>query len=102
MLIVGSVVNIIDDAEEKVVSILKKYKEIEVYSITDDRKRIIIVFEVKGEKELEKICEELKSYDEIIDIGHHYCNFEEAIEGIEKGEITPEVFRFKDRKKINI
>jgi len=102
MLIVGSVVNIIDDAEDKVISILNGYREIEVYSITDDRKRIIVIFEVEEEKELERICEELKSHDEIIDIGHHYCNFEEAIDEIEKGEIVPEVFRFKDRKKIKI
>lgn len=102
MLIVGSVVNIIDDMAEKALSILKGYKEIEVYSITEDRRRIIVVFEVEGEKELEKICEELKSHDEIIDIGHHYCNFEEAVEKIEKGEVTPEVFRFKDKKKIKI
>lgn len=100
MLIVGSVVNIIDDMAEKALSILKGYKEIEVYSITEDRRRIIVVFEVEGEKELEKICEELKSYDEIIDIGHHYCNFEDAIEKIEKGEITPEMLSFKKKIKI--
>lgn len=96
MLIVGSVVDIIFGMEDKIIPVLKSYTEIEVYSVTDDRKSIIVVFEVKDEKELERICEKLKSHDEIINIVHHYCNFEETIEEVEKGEVAFDVFRFND------
>jgi nitrate reductase NapAB chaperone NapD len=100
ILIVGSVVNIEKGSTKKAIEILKNYNEIEVYSTSEDGLRVIIVFEVDSEETLDRICNELKQHDEIIDIGHHYCNFEDAIEKIEKGEITPEMLSFKKKIKI--
>jgi nitrate reductase NapAB chaperone NapD len=97
MLIVGSVINIIENTAENVKKIIEKYKEIEIYPNTTDKNKLIVVFEVENEEKLQELCSELKNYDEIIDIAHHYCNFEEEIEKIKSGKITPEVLSFKKK-----
>jgi len=97
MLIVGSVINIIENTAEKVERIIEKYKEIEVYPNTTDKNKLIVVFEVENEERLQELCTELKNYDEIIDVAHHYCNFEEEIEKIKNGKVIPEIFSFKKK-----
>lgn len=97
MLIVGSVINIVEDSYEGAKKIIEKYKEIEIYQNTSDKNKIIVVFEIEDEERLNELCCELKGYDQIIDIAHHYCNFEEEIENIKSKKVSPELFSFKKR-----
>lgn len=98
MLIIGSIINIKENSLNDVKQILSKYPQIETYSVSEDNTKMVVVFEVAFEDELEKICSELKGNDSIIDIGHHYFNNEEQIEDIMAGKIRPDLSGFGKRK----
>lgn len=99
MLIIGSIINIKENSLNNVKQILGKYPQIEVYSVSEDETKMVVVFEVVSEDELEKICSELKSDDSIIDVGHHYFNNEEQLEDIMTGKIKPDISSFGKRKR---
>lgn len=99
MLIIGSIINIKENSLRDVKHELGKYPQIEVYSVSEDETKMVVVFEVDSEDQLEKICSELKGNESIIDIGHHYVNNEEQLEDIMAGKIKPDISSFRKRKK---
>ncbi len=80
---------------------LKKYEQIEVFAVSDDRKQIVIAIETEGDRELEDLCRELKEYDEILEIAHHIFHFEDEVEEILQGRKVPSLdgFSKSSRKK---
>lgn len=98
MIITGSIINIAANSSESVKQLLSRYPQIEIHSVSEDNTKLVAVFEVSSEDELEKLCSELKQNDSIIDIGHHYFNNEEEIDDIMSGKARPDLTNFRKRK----
>jgi nitrate reductase NapAB chaperone NapD len=86
MIFTGSLLTYKSESANDVVYFLKQFSEIEIYAISEEKNGIIVVIEAKTEEELEELCSTLLKNENIIDIAHHYLNFEEEVEKIEKGE----------------
>ncbi|MGE4317411.1 MAG: chaperone NapD [Deferribacterales bacterium] len=101
MIYSGSVVYVNPENCDAVKETLKRYDEIEVFAVSDDRKQIVVAIETEGDRELEDLCRELKGYDEILEIAHHIFHFEEEVEEILQGRKVPSLdgFSKSSRKK---
>ncbi|MCA1933419.1 MAG: chaperone NapD [Calditerrivibrio sp.] len=88
MIFTGSLVTFAEGKSKDVVEFLSNYPQIDVYTVSEEKRSIVITIESDSEESLEELCKELMNHDDIINIGHHYFNFEEEVEKINKGEVT--------------
>lgn len=86
MIFTGSLITYRSEYADEVTYFLKQFPEIDVYGISEEKNGIIVVIEASTQEELEELCNKLIQNENIIDIAHHYLNFEEEVEKIEKGE----------------
>ena len=75
IMLTTSVVDFKQGADDIVRAALAEYSDIELYGINNNQ--ALIIFDTKEQKDVEKICERLYTYDEIISISHHSFYFEE-------------------------
>lgn len=102
MLYCGCIIFIKDGNFEAVKEEINKYKEISLFTKSDDNKMIVATIEAESDKEIEKIINELKQNEYIIDISPHYLHFEEEVERILKTGEKPDLTGFSksERRKI--
>ncbi|MEF3255575.1 MAG: chaperone NapD [Deferribacterales bacterium] len=88
MIFTGSLVTYITGRLDDAINYLKKFQQLEIHTVSEDKCGIVVTLEAENEDQLEDICQRIKNHDAIIDISHHYFNFEEEVDKIRKGEIT--------------
>lgn len=82
MIFSGSILTIEKGAREAVTAYLSDFPQIEIHQESDDGQQLVVVFEADDDKALEAMCQTLKENPQILDVAHHYFNFEEEVEEI--------------------
>lgn len=82
MIFSGSIVTIEKGSLDAVKFFLSGFPQVEIYQQTDDGQQLVIVIETEDDKALEALCLTLKENPQILDVAHHYFNFEEEVEEI--------------------
>ncbi|MCX8083804.1 MAG: chaperone NapD [Calditerrivibrio sp.] len=85
MIISGSVVACIEGSLKEVSDFLLEYPQIKVYAASEEKNSIIIVIEEETDAALQALCKKLQEHPKIIQISHHYFNFEDEIDKIHQG-----------------
>ncbi|MGC8767705.1 chaperone NapD [Calditerrivibrio sp.] len=85
MILVGSVVTCLKDSTNSVAEVLKDYPNIDIHAIDEKKSNILITIEEESDFKLEELCKKLQEHPFIVQISHHYFNFEEEVDKIEKG-----------------
>jgi len=85
MIFTGSLVTFKGKSAEEIANFLKQFPQIEIFGVAEEKNGIIVVIEAHTQDEIEELCNRLLQNENIIDIAHHYLNFEEEVEKIEKG-----------------
>jgi nitrate reductase NapAB chaperone NapD len=84
----GTVIVIFPEKYNETIRYLKQFKEIEVFTSSDDKKQIVTAIETKNHKTLEILCEKIKESDLIVDVSHHYFYFEDEVKRmVEEGNL---------------
>jgi len=99
MIYTGSVVYTKKEDVDKAVQLIEGFEGFEVHAISDDKEQIVISIETESEKKLEEDCARLKSFVEIMDVGHHIFHFEEEVDRIMKTGEKPDLKGFFKSKK---
>lgn len=94
MIFSGSIVTIEKDSLDAVKSFLSGFPQIEIHQQTDDGCQLVTVIEAEDDKELETLCLILKENSHILDVAHHYFNFEEEVEEIRATGKKPDLGGF--------
>lgn len=94
MIFAGSIVTIEKGSLAAVKSFLSGFPQIEIHQQTEDGRQLVIVFEIRDDKELEALCQSLKENPHILDVAHHYLNYEEDVEEIRTTRKKPDLSRF--------
>lgn len=103
MIFTGSLITIKENKLESVKEYLNNYPQVDVYSVSDDEKNIVVAIEEENDKSLEELCSKLNSHDDIINIAHHYFNFEEETEALNNNKdknVSLEGFGKKNKKEL--
>jgi nitrate reductase NapD len=98
MIFSGSLITIKNDKLDNVKEFLKKYSQIDIYTISDDNTQIVVAIEEENDKTLEILCQQINDHPDIINIAHHYFHFEDEVEKTIKGEIKPDLDGFGKKK----
>ncbi|ADR19777.1 chaperone NapD [Calditerrivibrio nitroreducens] len=85
MILVGSIVACLKDTTHSVADVLKDYPNIDIHAIDEKKSNIVITIEEESDSKLEELCKKLQEHPCIIQISHHYFNFEEEVDKIDKG-----------------
>jgi nitrate reductase NapAB chaperone NapD len=99
MIYSGSIVFIQPENLDAARSILGEFKEIEIHAVGEDKTQIVVSIETENDDNLEELSKKIKSYDEILDIGHHIMHFEEDVEDILSGKKVPDIKAFQRSKR---
>ncbi len=86
----GFVVVAVSEFLDRVVDDLKSRSCVSVYG-TDDKGNIVVVIESETSEEMERLVEEIKSIDGVLNVGLAYLHFEDEVDKIERGEIKPPI-----------
>jgi nitrate reductase NapAB chaperone NapD len=95
MIYSGSVVFIEPENLKLVQDIINGFSELEIHAVSEDKRQIIVSIETDSDTALDEVSRRLKSYDEIIDIGHHVMHFEEEVDKILEGKVVPDLHAFQ-------
>lgn len=96
MIYSGSIITITENTIGKVKKILKNnFKQIEIHTISDDERTIVISIEANTSREIESLTANLMSFEEIVDVGHSNFFFEEEVEKMTSGEANSFAESFK-------
>lgn len=82
MIFSGSIVTIEKGSLAAVKSFLSGFPQVEIHQQTEDGSQLVTVFETRDDKELEALCLTMKENPHILDVAHHYFNYEEDVEEI--------------------
>ncbi|MGA1846271.1 chaperone NapD [Deferribacter abyssi] len=99
MLYCGCIIFVKDKQFKKVEEVVLKYKEITVYTKSEDNQLLVVTIEAETDKQIEKLINELKQYEYIIDISPHYLHFEEEVERILKTGEKPDLTGFSKSER---
>ena len=99
MIYSGSVIFIDPSALDEVEEILAEFDEIDIHTTSEDNKQIVISIEVEGDETLDELTKKLKSYEPILDVGHHIMHFEEEVQDIIDGKKIPDLKAFQRSKR---
>ncbi len=87
MIYSGTVIATFPEKHGEAIEYLKQFKEVEVFTSSDDKKQIVTAIETENHKTLEILCEKIKESDLIVDVSHHYFYFEDEVKRmIEEGK----------------
>ncbi len=98
MIFTGSLVNVLPGKLDEALEHLEKFRQVEVFTVSDDKTQIVVAIESESEDTLELLCKTITASPAIITISHHYFNFEEEVESILNEEKTPDLKGFGKKK----
>lgn len=99
MIYSGSIVFIEPENLETVSKILAGFEEIDIHGVSEDKKHIVVSVETDDDNTLDELSRRLKSFDQIIDIGHHIMHFEDEVEEILQGRKVPDLKGFQRSRR---
>jgi len=102
MIYSGSIVFVEPENLEDAKNILEGFSEIDIHAVSEDGKRIVVSVETESDNSLDELTKKIKSYDQIVDIGHHIMHFEDEIDDFIDGKKIPDMkgfFRSKRHEK---
>jgi len=99
MIYSGSIVFVKPENLEAAKAVLSQFTEIEVHAVGEDQTQIVVSIETENDNNLEELSKKIKSYDEILDIGHHIMHFGEDVDAILKGEKMPDIKAFQRSRR---
>ncbi|KAA0257814.1 hypothetical protein FHQ18_08710 [Deferribacter autotrophicus] len=99
MLYCGCIIFVKDKQIKEVEKFILQYKEITVFTKSDDDQLIVVTIEAETDKQIEKLINELKQHEYIIDVSPHYLHFEEEVERILKTGEKPDLSGFSKSER---
>lgn len=99
MIYSGSIVFIEPDKLEEVTNILADFSEIEVHGASEDKKQLVVSIETESDEQLEELSRKIKSFEQILDIGHHVMHFEDEVDKILQGRKIPDLKGFQRSRR---
>jgi len=84
----GTVITTNPEKHDEIIKYLKQFKEVEVFTSSEDKKQIVTAIETENHKTLEVLCEKIKENNLITEVSHHYFYFEDEVKRmIEEGKM---------------
>jgi len=99
MIYAGSIIFIEPENFEDAKKVIAEYSELEIHIVSDDKAQIVVSVETESDQTLDELSSKLKSYDCIIDIGHHIMHFEDEVKDILAGKKIPSLDGFHRSKR---
>lgn len=94
MIFSGSIIYVDADRLDEAKSFLEKMSEVEVFTVSDDKTQIVVAIEGEDDRDLERVCGEIKKHDAVIEVAHHIFNFEDDVNDILAGDKIPSLDGF--------
>lgn len=85
MILTGSVITCIKGSLLEVVDFLKSFEQIDVHTFDEEKSVVVVTIEEESDSTLDELCKKLQEHPSIIQVSHHYFNFEDEIDKINKG-----------------
>lgn len=99
MIYSGSILFVDPELFDDAVKIVSGFPEVEIHAESEDRKQIVVSIETDNDQALDDITRRLKSYDPVIDVGHHIMHFEEDVKDILDGKTIPDLKAFQRSRR---
>lgn len=102
MILTGSLINFIKGSLHDVLDFLRSYPQIDIHTYDEEKSVIVVTIEEQSDTSLDDLCKQIQSHPSIIQISHHYFNFEEEVDKIEKGipvDLTLKGFSKSEQRK---
>lgn len=98
MIYSGSLITIQEGSLEGVLEYLKEFPQLDVYSVSADKKQIVVAIEEENDSTLEDLCSKITLNTDIINIAHHYFHFEDEVDKAINEGIAPDLKGFGKKK----
>jgi len=99
MIYSGSIVFIEPDCLEEVSEMLDDLQGVDIHGVSKDKKQLVVSIEAESDELLEELSRKIKSFEPVLDIGHHVMHFEDEVDNILQGKKIPDLKGFQRSRR---